>query len=117
MPLPSPSVSGLDAPPSRSDTPTYPSSSGGPAALCGKRLLLALSVVGDTTWGEAVGERDAGAVGGGENHQCGVNDLGITRDDNLYLVRMPLPLDQIPLPIPLHQVVLLLYVPLPLLLH
>jgi hypothetical protein len=34
MPLPSPSVSGSDAPPSRSDTPTYASSSGGPAALC-----------------------------------------------------------------------------------
>jgi hypothetical protein len=35
MPLPSPSVSGSDAPPSRSDTPTYASSSDGPsAALC-----------------------------------------------------------------------------------
>jgi hypothetical protein len=34
MPLPYPSVSGSDAPPSRSDTPTYASSSGGPAALC-----------------------------------------------------------------------------------
>jgi hypothetical protein len=35
MPLPSPSVSGSDAPPSRLDTPTYASSSCGPAALCG----------------------------------------------------------------------------------
>jgi hypothetical protein len=35
MPLPSPSVFGSDAPPSRSDTPTYASSSDGPsAALC-----------------------------------------------------------------------------------
>jgi hypothetical protein len=40
MPLPSPSVSGSDAPPSRSDTPTYASSSGGPsAALCTLPLL------------------------------------------------------------------------------
>jgi hypothetical protein len=30
--------------------------------------------------------RDAGAVGGGENHQCGENDLGITRDDNYQQV-------------------------------
>jgi hypothetical protein len=32
MPLPSPSVFGSDALPSRSDTPTYASSSGGPSA-------------------------------------------------------------------------------------
>ena len=43
MPLPSPSVSGLDAPPSRSDTPTYASSSGGPsAALCTPSSSVAL---------------------------------------------------------------------------
>ena len=42
MPLPSPSVSGSDAPPSRSDTPTYASSSGGPAALCTPYSSVAL---------------------------------------------------------------------------
>ena len=43
MPLPSPSVSGSDAPPSRSDTPTYASSSGGPsAALCTPSSSVAL---------------------------------------------------------------------------
>jgi hypothetical protein len=44
MPLPSPSVSGSDAPPSRSDTPTYASSSGGPAALCTPSSSVALGV-------------------------------------------------------------------------
>jgi hypothetical protein len=29
---------------------------------------------------------DQSAVGGGENHQCGENDLGITRDDNYQQV-------------------------------
>ena len=42
MPLPSPSVSGSDAPPSRTDTPTYASSSGGPAALCTPSSSVAL---------------------------------------------------------------------------
>jgi hypothetical protein len=43
MPLPSPSVSGSDAPPSRSDIPTYASSSGGPSAtLCTPSSSFAL---------------------------------------------------------------------------
>ena len=43
MPLPSPSVSGSVAPPSRSNTPTYASSLGGPsAALCTPYSSVAL---------------------------------------------------------------------------
>ena len=43
MPLPSPSVSGSVAPPSRSNTPTYASSLGGPsAALCTPSSSVAL---------------------------------------------------------------------------